>query len=432
MIVSPEPRLPCFYELDCAVMAYDWGRRGELALIHRLRRRLGYEVDGAAPAAELWIGAHPKAPGMLRSENAEALDRAIVRNPEHLLGAELAGRGCSQLPFLFKILDAARPLSIQAHPDRELARQLHARDPQNYPDDNHKPELAVCIEDMSALIGFRPPEEISRFCSHAPEMAALCSHDGQLFGEASTQSPPAEEGAARHWIRELYSNLIRSSGHEIQEAVRALRLRLDALSDSGLLRSEDELFLELVTLYGDRDPGVFCAYFLNHIDVAPGEALYLGPNEPHAYLGGAMLECMAASDNVVRAGLTGKFCDVETLLSMLHYGHQRPQTLKAEPWMDRIYRYPAPASEFELRVLELDRRPLALPAQRGPAVLLSLAEAFRVECFRKDSMEMIDTLEIAAGSPLFLPGDLIDRRIEVHLKSLESSSVHQVVVGSDF
>lgn len=413
-------------------MAYDWGRRGDGAVIHRLRRSLGAAIEASEPAAELWMGDHPRAPSRLGNPNGAPLDRAIAEHSEHFLGPTLAARGFRSLPFLFKVLDAARPLSIQAHPDRERARELHARDPHNYPDTNHKPELAVCIEGMRALVGFRTPQEIATFCNHAPEFAALCSSEGQLFSEAPPAPPPGDEAGARQWIRNCYSHLMRSSKHEISEAVRSLRLRLDALSDSGGLLDVDGLFLQLTTQFGDEDAGVFSVYFLNLVQLEPGEALYLGPDEPHTYLGGAMLEIMAASDNVVRAGLTSKFCDIETLLEMLHFRGGPPQVLRPTASGERRSSFAAPASDFQLEILELERAPLSHSAADRPAILLSLASPFRVEVFRQQSLELVDATEVAAGAALFLPGDLATRGLEARLSAPAATQVHMATVGPDF
>jgi mannose-6-phosphate isomerase len=85
-----------------------------------------------------------------------------------------------------------------------------------------------------------------------------------------------------------------------------------------LLTEKELLVLRLENQY-PSDIGVIAAFFLNHVKLKPGEALFLGANEPHAYLSGECVECMATSDNVVRAGLTPKFIDVPTLCSMLTY-----------------------------------------------------------------------------------------------------------------
>lgn len=84
------------------------------------------------------------------------------------------------------------------------------------------------------------------------------------------------------------------------------------------LTEKENLVLSLEKQYPE-DVGVLSAFFFNYIKLSPGEALYIGANEPHAYLSGECIECMATSDNVVRAGLTPKYRDVQTLCSMLTY-----------------------------------------------------------------------------------------------------------------
>lgn len=84
------------------------------------------------------------------------------------------------------------------------------------------------------------------------------------------------------------------------------------------LTDKEQLVLRLEMQY-PSDVGVIAAFFLNLVKLNPGEALFLGANEPHAYLSGECVECMATSDNVVRAGLTPKHRDVQTLCSMLTY-----------------------------------------------------------------------------------------------------------------
>lgn len=84
------------------------------------------------------------------------------------------------------------------------------------------------------------------------------------------------------------------------------------------LSAKEQLILRLEGQY-PADVGILAAFFLNYVELKPGEALYVGPNEPHAYISGECIECMATSDNVVRAGLTSKKRDVQALLSMLNY-----------------------------------------------------------------------------------------------------------------
>lgn len=331
-MLQPAP----YYRLSPGIQKYDWGNPDPHGLIPTLARGAGLE-PGSGPFAELWMGAHPSLPstithaGNSKLEESIRLDKAIEESPLHFLGPARAET--KKLPFLFKVLDAGRPLSIQAHPDQALAKTLHARDPANYPDPFHKPELAVSIRNMTALAGFRTRAEISADLKRFPEL------------EKSALGGGADAADEREWIRLRYTNIMRMS----RDDARSLSHKI--LSQAGS-SPVDALFQRLVETFGDDDQGLFSAYFLNHIRLNPGEGIFLGPNEPHAYLGGQILECMAASDNVVRAGLTRKFCDVETLIAMLHYRSGKPEILLPRS-DDAAAVYDVPVSEFETSVLTI-------------------------------------------------------------------------------
>jgi mannose-6-phosphate isomerase len=108
-----------------------------------------------------------------------------------------------------------------------------------------------------------------------------------------------------------------------------------------------ELVLRLHSQF-PGDIGIFCAFFLNYVKLSPGEAIFLGAGEPHAYVsGGAALphppirlltalskdivECMATSDNVIRAGLTPKLRDVPNLVAGLTYVAAPPSKHVVKP-----------------------------------------------------------------------------------------------------
>ncbi len=342
-------RVASYYRLSPRIQNYDWGNPDPKGLIPTLARGSGVD-PGAGPFAELWMGGHPSLPSTIthadrfRVDPPVGLDQAVSASPEHFLGRSLASS--KKLPFLFKVLDAGKPLSIQAHPDTALANILHARDPEHYPDPFHKPELAVSIRDMTALVGFRTRAAIAEDLKDYPELETrTLTESGRAQGEnrGTTDGDSLDE---RDWIRFRYTNIMRMSREDAGTLTRSM------LTHPGS-SPRDQLFRMLVEMFGDDDPGLFSAYFLNHIRLAPGEGIFLGPNEPHAYLGGQILECMAASDNVVRAGLTRKFCDVETLVSMLHYRSGAPEILRARADGSDRKVYPVPVNEFETAVLTL-------------------------------------------------------------------------------
>ncbi|MBI3396586.1 MAG: mannose-6-phosphate isomerase, class I [Spirochaetia bacterium] len=382
---------PLYYELTCHRQAYDWGNPDPRGLIPSLLRAAGRE-PGSGPFAELWMGAHPSLPSQL--QDGRALNAAVQSDPGHFLGSRLAGHTTS-LPFLFKILDAKRPLSIQAHPDAALAKRLHERDPDHYPDPNHKPELAVALDAMSALIGFKSPADVERLLSRSPQAAAFF------------ELPGAAKQNDRVWLKERYSSVMRAGDTFIQALVQDMKLVVHPSIP------EDRLFLQLAGLFGESDAGIFSAYFLNYVELKPGQALFLGPNEPHAYLSGRILECMAASDNVVRAGLTTKFRDNDTLLSMLHYRSGPPRILW--PTADRTgrTRYAVPVPDFEVSRIDIRPDAPAKLAEGRPLIILILQG--KVQLALGGNPRKTTDHAFGAGSVIFLPGDLEERGIRAWL-----------------
>jgi len=155
------------YLLKNSVQEYAWGSKTAIAEL------LGQPEPSPVPQAELWMGAHPKAPSLVVTPEADIpLNDFIEGNPDNVLGVATARRFESKLPYLFKVLAAAKPLSIQAHPDLDQARQGFIREnrlgidikapERNYRDANHKPECICALTDYWAMNGFRESGDIAR------------------------------------------------------------------------------------------------------------------------------------------------------------------------------------------------------------------------------------------------------------------------------
>jgi mannose-6-phosphate isomerase len=311
------------------------------------------------------MGAHPKAPSrIVEPPGLGTLDRAIARDPVALLGREVCTRFGSELPFLFKVLAAAEPLSIQAHPDGEQARAGFRRENEaglpldaperNYRDPNHKPELVCALTPFDAFFGFRPKDEVAR-----------------------RLAPLADEP--------LTAILRRTSSASIAlRAVLQRLLTLDGAPKSALLararreaerRAEDSAWGwvgRLLARHPD-DTGALAPLYLNLVSLRPGQALYLPARELHAYLGGTALEVMASSDNVLRGGLTPKHVDVAELLATLVFEPHAPEVLEGSEsgGGERLYR--TPAREFELGLVDVRAgRPYRPRERRGLEILLGL------------------------------------------------------------
>lgn len=282
------------------VKSYDWGKLGEQSFVAQLAKANSdvLEIKSDAPYAELWMGDHVNGPATLKSDG-KSLQEAIRSDPIGMIGKEEG-----QLPFLLKVLSIRKALSVQVHPDKIEAKKLHEKFPDVYKDPNHKPELAIALTDFQALCGFRPYAEIAELLNESKELRAL-------IGEEILQKFASKEETA---VKQAYERLMHSDQATI-------KLCIDGIAEKTRTGESSELKNLFLRLYNDfgADVGVLSIYFLNYLQLKPGQAIYLGANVPHAYIDGDCVECMACSDNVVRAGLTPKFKDVDTLLRLVSY-----------------------------------------------------------------------------------------------------------------
>jgi mannose-6-phosphate isomerase len=353
--------------LDNPIQNYAWGSHTAIAEL------LGRPTPSSEPEAELWIGAHPKAPSRIAEPKGKGtLDRAIQDDPVGLLGSEVCDRFGNELPFLFKVLAAEEPLSIQAHPNQEQARSGWARENaegipldaarRNYRDLNHKPELLCALTPFVALKGFRAPDETARALEPIgrPELAAEI---GRLARE---QTPVA--------LRSLFARLMTLDPDE-RDAL------LKRAAAQAARRPGDPAWRWVKSLM-DRHPGdmgALAPLYLNLVTLAPGQAFFLPSGELHAYLEGTALEIMANSDNVLRGGLTPKRVDLQELLATLVFDAHVPELLQAEDSGPGEKSFRTPAREFELGFLEVGPgRPFTATGGRGVEILLQLEGSCRL------------------------------------------------------
>jgi mannose-6-phosphate isomerase len=275
---------------------------------------------------QLWMGAHIKAPSLVRGlEQPLSLREYIQIYPRETLSDKLREVfGSDELPFLFKVLAVGKALSIQAHPDKTLASKLHIKSPHLYSDPNHKPEMAIAFDrECHALVGFRPTEEIAFFLNNVPEFRDLVGVEiaEQFVTTIALTHRSLSESDRKTLLQRLFTRLMTSSNEQVTRMLHHHIARIAERIQEETHPLLSETYPCVLSLYRDfpDDVGVWCVYMLNHVHLAPLEAIYLEVNEPHAYLGGTFIECMATSDNVVRAGLTSKFKDVEVLCDMLTY-----------------------------------------------------------------------------------------------------------------
>ncbi|MCP3963288.1 MAG: mannose-6-phosphate isomerase, class I [bacterium] len=343
------------------IQAYSWGSRSALAEL------LGRPVPAEEPQAELWMGAHPRAPSSIRVEGIwRSLADVVAERPEELLGRRVVERHGRELPFLFKVLAAERALSIQAHPDREQAamgcrREDALRVPRdaarrNYRDDRHKPEVLYALTPFRMLRGFQPAAEILArlrdldLCSIAPELCeALAAADLKGFFTAYMS---LEEERWRHLL-----------------SVALSRAEARAAGDAGCA-----CVLELERQFA-ADRGVLAPLFLHFVELRAGQAIFTGPGVLHSYVSGLGIELMANSDNVVRGGLTSKHVDVGELVEILRF-EPRPPRLLSSGARGGACRIESMAEEFALDRLEVTvGTAVEAEGERGVEILLCTAGA---------------------------------------------------------
>ncbi|EED21527.1 mannose-6-phosphate isomerase, class I [Talaromyces stipitatus ATCC 10500] len=333
--------------LQCGVNSYDWGKVGQQSAAAKYAAATAgsdFSIEEAKPYAELWMGTHPSLPSKDVETQRTLLD--LVQDNQALMGPEVTQRYGGKLPFLFKVLSINKALSIQAHPNKKLAEQLHARDPRNYPDDNHKPEMTIAITPFEGLCGFRPLSEIVHFLNRVKPLRSLVGQQAAAqFEEIVKGSENAQDEATvnrnKDALKAIFASLIESPQDKIEEATKELVSEAQNSPNSFAINPSTETnpsgaseLAELVVRLNGQFPndiGLFVLFFLNFVKLAPGEAMFLKADDIHAYISGDIIECMASSDNVVRAGFTPKFKDVSTLTSMLTYSYAPIEEQKMQP-----------------------------------------------------------------------------------------------------
>ncbi|KAL1593387.1 Mannose-6-phosphate isomerase [Paraconiothyrium brasiliense] len=277
------------------------------------------------------MGTHPSLPSKDLDTQRSLLD--LVSDNQQLLGSTVSQRFGSKLPYLFKVLSIGKALSIQAHPNKKLAEQLHAKDPKNYPDDNHKPEMTIAVTPFDGLCGFRPLAEISHFLQHIPSLRKLVGEEEAKNFESTVKGKETSENDAdvqanKKALRSAFTKLMNTDKAAIDgatdELLKAASSEGASFAGDGGPSNDGQELADLVVRLNDQFPkdiGLFVQFFLNYVKLEVGEAMFLRADDIHAYLSGDIIECMASSDNVVRAGFTPKFKDVDTLTSMLTYSY---------------------------------------------------------------------------------------------------------------
>ncbi|MDU5318048.1 MAG: mannose-6-phosphate isomerase, class I [Escherichia coli] len=313
-----------------SVQNYAWGSKTALTELY------GMENPSSQPMAE---GAHPKSSSRVQNAAGDivSLRDVIESNKSTLLGEAVAKR-FGELPFLFKVLCAAQPLSIQVHPNKRnseigFAKENAAGIPmdaaeRNYKDPNHKPELVFALTPFLAMNAFREFSEIVSLLQPVAGAHPAIAH--------FLQQPNAER------LSELFASL---------------------------LNMEPWQTIRLISEFYPEDSGLFSPLLLNVVKLNPGEAMFLFAETPHAYLQGVALEVMANSDNVLRAGLTPKYIDIPELVANVKFEAKPANQLLTQPVKQGAeLDFPIPVDDFAFSLHDLSDKETTI-SQQSAAIL---------------------------------------------------------------
>jgi mannose-6-phosphate isomerase len=393
------------------IRPYAWGSR------HAIAELQGRPVPAPGPEAELWMGSHPSAPSAVdRDGQAATLDALIAADPDRELGRACVARFGPRLPFLLKVLSADHALSIQVHPSRAQAeagfraenqRGLPPGDPaRNYVDDWPKPELLCALTPFEVLAGLRTPPDAARFLRtlavdqltplaadleaapqppqppqppqtapslpsltspqplDSPQPPASLSHPPSVTSDSSSPAASAVMAGVLGRILDWPADGRAALVAEVVAACTRLALEGPAASPYA------DAAAAAVRVAADHpgDLGVVASLLMRYAVLAPGQAVFMPAGGLHAYLKGTGIELLANSDNVIRAGLTGKHLDVPELMRLLDPAVSVP-VLSGCALADGITWFDTPAPEFRLYQVDLAGNTLTLPGE-GPRIVL--------------------------------------------------------------
>ncbi len=371
------------------IQKYAWGSKTAIYQLTGLKT--GY---GAEPWAELWMGAHPKASSRVKyNEDMISLFDLIQTMPEKILGSGIAGKYNNTLPFLFKILAASKPLSLQAHPDKVHAEKGFEKENKlkislnafnrNYKDSNHKPECICALTSFYALNGFRKISMIIKL------MDKICP---LTFRSKLNQLQNNQNSTG---LKTFFSALLTMEKNQKQKIIS------EAINKAGKLTNfpdYDKAYEWMIKLHKHfpGDIGIFSPLILNLVCLEPGQAMFIPAGQLHSYLEGMGIELMANSDNVLRGGLTEKHIDLPELLEILNFNEKKSDILLPEKINEYEKIYNTPAEEFTLSVITIKQNEVytcqgnktveILLCTEGNAVISGFKEKPKISVLRGNSV----------------------------------------------
>jgi len=370
------------WKLANVIKDYDWGTKTALFELFNIAN------TNNRPQAEIWMGVHPS--GISTAIDTQGrqikLDQLIAQNPRQILG-EKTNNKYHTLPYLFKVLSAQEPLSIQVHPELSKAKKGYEKENKlgipldspnrNYKDPNHKPELVYALTPYWAMNGFRPIAEIISLFTHL-DIQAIKNEVNTLVNNQTDSG-----------LKAFFASLL-----TLNEARKKCALLEFEAKIAPLNHLPFDIIKEISKRFPD-DIGLFSPLILNVIQLQPGEAMFLKAQTPHAYLKGTGLEIMASSDNVLRAGLTSKHIDIDELLDNTTF-HSIPleQLLTKPVKHNNKIDFPVPINDFAFEIIH-SNGPLQIEKTQSAEIIFCIEGKITLST-------TIDTFTIKAGESVFI------------------------------
>ena len=357
------------------VQHYDWGGKSFIPNL------ISEKNPANITYAEYWLGAHLKAPSLVKVQQKNIpldvfLNEYLSKDSEPNFGT---------LPYLFKVLDVHKMLSIQVHPTKEAAKKGYelennngiplTANHRNYKDQNHKPEIMVALSDFWLLHGFLERSKLIKNLQETKELTFLL----KTFLEKGYLG--------------LYKKVMEFSQEEVNNVLGPLMDRIHPTFIANELEKSSPAYWAAKSMEHKEltsiDRGVFSIFFFNILKLSKGEAIFQDAGLPHAYLEGKNMELMANSDNVLRGGLTSKHIDVEELIRNTKFEETIPAILHGnQNKSNGEVVYKTTTKDFEMSKIELNsstsHRSVSnsieiLIAMKGSATMIENKNAFFIE-----------------------------------------------------
>jgi mannose-6-phosphate isomerase len=315
------------YKLHGVHKHYDWGGTKYIPNL------LNINNAEQKPFAEYWMGAHASAPAQIETSNG------LVTIHEF-----------GNIPYLFKVLDVAKMLSIQVHPSKENALigfELEEKagiaidaPNRNYKDKNHKPEVMVALSDFWLLHGFLAPALLEARLNEYVYLNTLRTH----FNGGDYQG--------------LYQYFMQLTAEDADIILYPLMMdAVNSVQNGKVDKSHPHWWANKyyngVISNKNIDKGIFSIYILNIVQVDKYQGIFQGAGLLHAYLEGQNIELMANSDNVLRGGLTPKHIDIEELMKHVKFEPTYPNVLLGDKLNEQETLFPCPVADFGLSKIAL-------------------------------------------------------------------------------